>query len=81
MGDIQPDSRRREGAAPRPRRGGEGSAAAPGCRRAALAEACPNRLLRAFEPEDRRELAAQLERVQLDRGQVLFEPGEELGHV
>lgn len=48
---------------------------------AAQAGACPNRLLRAFEPEDRWELAAQLERVQLDRGQVLFEPGQELRHV
>lgn len=39
-----------------------------------------NRLLAALEPGDHRQLAAQLERQRLERGQVLFEPDEELRH-
>src|SRR3712207_5653748 len=42
---------------------------------------CTNRLLAALEPRDRQELAAHLQRVRLGRGDVLFEPGEELRHV
>jgi CRP-like cAMP-binding protein len=40
-----------------------------------------NRLLAALEPDDLGRLAPHLERVELKRGTVLFEPGVELRHV
>ncbi len=39
-----------------------------------------NRLLASLEPGDHRRLLARAERVRLERGQVLFEAGEELRH-
>src|SRR3712207_3575030 len=40
-----------------------------------------NHLLAALEPEDLGRLAPHLERVDLKRGTILFEPGMELRHV
>jgi len=40
-----------------------------------------NRLLASLQPDDRRRLAPHLERMHLERGAVLFDAGQAIGHV
>src|SRR3954454_1307403 len=43
--------------------------------------AIPNRLLASLRPDDRRRLGPHLERAHLERGAVLLDVGQAIGHV